>query len=295
MNVFITGINGFVGSALAKALLERGHNVTGSVSGTEKLPATTKYETQCVVLRMNEDFDPGVFRGVNVLVHCAHDLRKGKSTANTEGTKKIARAALGEGVNWQIFISSYSAHEKATSEYGQTKWELEKFFLQLGQMVVKPGLVIGNGGLFLKLCGFLQKYPFVPLVDGGKGRLPIISIHDLTTSLVQLIENPRIGSFRLCNAEQVSLKELLVQIKRVGNYKAVLVPVPVQIIYPGLWISDKLGLPFQLDIGNLKGFRANQSVDDSTDLNEFISQPMTLKEMVEASSPKLNSPLSRTG
>jgi len=281
VNVFITGINGFIGSALAKTLFERGHNVTGSVSGTEKLLSAPQYATQCFVIRMNEEFDPQVFRGVDALVHCAHDFRKGKSSNNIEGTQKLARAAMAEGIKWQIFMSSYSAHEKATSEYGQTKWELEKFFLELDQMVVKPGLVVGHGGLFLKMCGFLQSYPFVPLVDGGKGKLPIISIHDLTTSLVQLIKNPRPGSFRFCNAEQVSLKELLVQIKRAGNYNAVLVPVPGQIIYLGLWISEKLGLPFQLDIDNLKGFQANQSVDDSTDLNQFVSRPMPLTEMIE--------------
>jgi len=32
MKVFITGINGFIGSGLAKALLHRGHEVVGSVS-----------------------------------------------------------------------------------------------------------------------------------------------------------------------------------------------------------------------------------------------------------------------
>ena len=281
MNVFITGINGFIGSALAKTMFERGHRVTGSVSGTEKLLSAPQYATQYFVIRMNEEFDPQVFRGVDALVHCAHDLRKGKSSNNIEGTQRLARAAMAEGIKWQIFLSSYSAHENATSEYGQTKWELEKFFLQLDQMVVKPGLVVGHGGLFLKLCGFLQSYPFVPLIDGGMGKLPIVSIHDLTSSLVQLIENPRPGSFRFCNAEQVSLRELLVQIKRVGKFNAVLVPVPAQIMYLGLWISDKLGLHFQVDIENLKGFQANQSVDDSTDLIKFVSHPMPLTEMIE--------------
>jgi len=285
VNVFITGINGFIGSALAKTLFERGHRVTGSVSGTEKLPAT-KYATQCFVIRMNEEFDPQVFRGVDTLIHCAHDFRKGKSSNNIEGTQKLARAAMAEGIKWQIFLSSYSAHEKATSEYGQTKWELEKFFLELGQMVVKPGLVVGHGGLFLKLCGFLQSYPLVPLIDGGMGKLPIISLQDLTTSLVQLIENPRPGSFRFCIAEQVSLRELLVHIKRVGKFNAVLVPVPAQIMYLGLWITDKLGLHFQVDIDNLKGFQANQSVQDWTDLDKFVSHPMPLTEMVEAAFPK---------
>lgn len=282
MNVFITAINGFIGSALARTLFERGHTVNGSVSATEKLASTRPFANQSFVVRLNEDFDPRVFRGVDTLVHCAHDLRKGKATFNIEGTKRLATAAIDEGVRWQIFISSYSAHEEATTEYGQTKLQLENFFLGLNQIVVRPGLVVGHGGLFLKMCGLMQSYPCVPLIDGGQGKLPIISIHDLKTAVVELIENPRKGCFRLSNAKQISLKELMVEIKRAGRFRTLLIPVPVQLIYLFLWTSQKLGLHFQVDIGNLKGFQANQSLHDSSDLNRFVPQPMSMAEMIEA-------------
>jgi nucleoside-diphosphate-sugar epimerase len=289
VNVFITGIGGFIGSELTKTLFERGHHVTGSVSGIERLPSAPHHVTNYVVIRMNEEFDPRVFRGVDMVVHCAHDLRKGRATANREGTQKLARAAMEEGAKWQIFLGSHSAHEEATSEYGQTKFELERFFGHLGQVVVKPGLVIGHGGLFLKLYGTLKNYPVVPLIDGGKGKLPVISIQDLTTSLVQLIEDPRPGSFRFSNARLVSLKELLDQIKQVAKLNTVLLPVPIQIIYPFLWLSDKLRLPLQVDIDNVRSFRANQSVSGSTDLEKFVSHPMDLTMMIEAALKKIPS------
>ena len=280
MNVFITGINGFIGSALAKSLLQRGHQVVGSVSGSEKLASVSEHSTKCYVVRINEEFDSEIFRGVETVVHCAFDLRKGKSAVNIEGTKKLARAAIDGGVNWQIYVGSYSAHEQATSEYGQTKLELEKFFLSLGQMVVKPGLVVGDGGIFLKMSELVRKFPLAPLIDGGRGKLTIVSISDLTNSLIQLIETPRSGCFRLYNDEQVTFKELLVQVKQAGGFKTILVPVPAQIVYMGLWMAGKLGLPLQVDTGNLKGFQANQSVQESSNLSEFVSQPMALKEMI---------------
>ena len=283
MKVFITGINGFIGSALARSLLQRGHEVAGSVSAEEKLRSPTAHSTKSYVVRMNEEFDPQIFQGVETLVHCAYDLRKGRSLTNIEGTKKIAHAALDKGVKWQIYIGSYSAHEKATSEYGRTKLELEKFFLSLGQMVVKPGLVIGNGGIFLKMSSFARKYPLVPLIDGGKGKLTVVSISDLTTSLVQLIEHPRAGRFLLYNDEQVTFKELLVQLKRLGGFKTLLIPVPGQIVHMGLWMADKLKLPLQVDKGNLEGFQANQSVNEPGDLLQFVSHAMSLTEMVRNS------------
>lgn len=279
MKVFITGINGFIGSALAKNLLQRGHEVVGSVSAREKLASASGHSTRCYVVRMNEEFASEIFRGVDILVHCAYDLRKGKSRTNSEGTRKLARAAMSEGVKWQIYVGSYSAHEKATSEYGQTKLELEKFFEDLCQIVVKPGLVVGNGGIFRKMSALVQKYPLVPLIDGGKGKMPIIGISDLIDAIGQLIENPRPGCFRLYNPEQVSFREILTAVKRAGNSKALLVPVPAKIIYLALWISGKLRLPVELDTGNLKGFQANQLVSGSSDLLQFVPQPMSLKEM----------------
>ena len=283
MKVFITGINGFIGSALARSLLQRGHEVVGSVSDEKKLPSAAAHSTNSYVVRMNEEFDPQIFQGVETLVHCAFDLRKGKSLTNIEGTKKIVQAATDKGVKWQIYIGSYSAHDKATSEYGRTKLELEKFFLSLGQTVVKPGLVIGNGGIFLKMSSFARKYRAVPLIDGGKGKLTIVSISDLTTSLVQLIEHPRPGCFRLYNDEQVTFKELMVQLKRVGGLKTLLVPVPGQIVYMGLWMAGKLKLPLQVDTGNLEGFQANQYVNEPSDLLQFVLHAIPLKEMVTKS------------
>ena len=158
-------------------------------------------------------------------------------------------------------------------------------FLRLNQTVVKPGLVVGRGGIFLKMCGFVRNHPVVPLINGGRGMLPIISISDLTSSMVRLIEDPRPGCFRLYNAEQVSLKQLLTDIKRQGNFNTLLVPTPVQIIYLALWISNRLGLPFQVDVGNLKGFQANQSLHDSTDLPRFVSHPTPFTEMIRSALP----------
>ena len=280
MRVFITGINGFIGSALARSLLQRGHEVVGTVSAPEKLAAVTSHSTTCYVFRINEEFDPTILQGVDALVHCAYDLRKGKTIHNLEGTKKLAQAAMAQGVKWQIYIGSYSAHEKATSEYGKTKLELEKFFLSLGQIVVKPGLVIGDGGVFLKMSDFMRRFPVTPLIDGGRGKLTIISICDLTRSLAQLIENPKRGCFRLYNDEQVTFKELLVEIKSGGGFRTILVPVPGHVIYAGLWLAAKLRLPIQVDSGNLQGFQANQSVQDPSDLSQFVPQPMSLAEMV---------------
>jgi len=282
MNVFITGINGFICSALAEALCRRGHQVTGSVRNREKRLSAPQCAAQPFVIRLNEEVGQQIFRGVDVLIHGAYDFRKGKANTNLAGTERLAQAALEAGVKEQIFIGSYSAHEAAISEYGQTKWKLEKFFTARKQMVVKPGLVVGRGGLFFKTCSIFQRYPVVPLIDGGKGKLPVISIRDLTGAMIQLVENPKAGSYRLYNAEQVSLKELFVEIKRAGKFKTLLVPVPFQPLYLSLRTLEAVVPNFPVNTENLKGFQANQAVYEPTDLYRFIPHPMTLADMIDA-------------
>jgi NADH dehydrogenase len=282
LNVFVTGVNGFLGRALASELAARGHRVSGSVSAADRLAHAPQCAGGCHVLRLDEDFDPAIFRGVDSVVHCAHDFWKGRGRANVDGTKKIARAAAGQGVAAQIFVGSYSAHERATSEYGKTKLELEEFFSRSDYTVAKPGLVIGDGGLFSKMYGLFRRYPVLPLVGGGAGKVPVVGLRDLTGALVQLVERPRPGVYRLYLPELVTLSELFRSIRAAGNFKTVLMPVPFAVVGAGVRALSWLGFNLEIDEENLKGFQANQNVEAPTDLGEFVPRPSTLGEMVSA-------------
>ena len=157
MNLFITGIHGFLGSAMAEHFRRRGHTVTGSARNSSE---------GVVALRIGEPFDPAVFRGSDVVIHAAHDFTAGAKEKNIRGTRAWFEAAAGAR---QVFFSSYSARPDAASEYGATKYAIEKMFLDAGQAVVRPGLVIGDGGLFAKQRAALRKTPIVPLIAGGSG------------------------------------------------------------------------------------------------------------------------------
>ncbi len=95
------------------------------------------------------------FAGVNCLVHSAWDLKETNPRRNweinVEGSKRLVAAALDDGVDRIIFVSSMSAYFGTKQEYGLAKLAVERTVLEAQQIVVRPGLVYGgaSGGMSL--------------------------------------------------------------------------------------------------------------------------------------------------
>ena len=160
--LMITGINGFVGANLAAALAAQDRRVVGTTSTPAGLLAPTPGVGRKALLRFGDPISQEMFAGVDTVIHCAYDLRPAHMQDNVGGTIKIAEAAAAAGVSQQLFISSYSAHTGAATNYGKTKFILQEFFLARGLTVVRPGLIIGPGGMFKRICQAMQRYPIIP-------------------------------------------------------------------------------------------------------------------------------------
>ena len=84
---------------------------------------------------------------------------------NVEGSRKILEAAREAKTPKIIFISSISAFDGCRSLYGRAKLEIEKIALDCGALVIRPGLVYGEGagGMFGKLVAQMKKSSVIPL------------------------------------------------------------------------------------------------------------------------------------
>ena len=123
MNVFITGLNGFIARHLAAWLSDRGYVVTGtSRSGSERFHA--------MAWRLGDPIESGALAGVDAVIHAAHDFTPGAMDTNVKGTLAMERAAAAAGVRRQILVSSLSARPDAVSEYGRTKLAQEEHFIR---------------------------------------------------------------------------------------------------------------------------------------------------------------------
>ncbi len=252
MNVFITGIHGFLGSAMAGHFRSRGHEVRGSA------------RSGAVVLRLGEPFDAAVFRGAEVVIHAAHDFTAGARERNLRGTRAWFEAAAGAR---QVFLSSYSARPDAASEYGATKYALEKVFLAAGQTVVRPGLVLGEGGLFAKQRAALRRMPVVPLIGGGRSPVAAVAIRHFLDALAVVVEQRREGAFNLFYEPLPSAREFARAVKGGRGWT---LPVPAGLALGAARLVEALHLPVPLNAGQVRALAANASSPWRSDLAELL-------------------------
>ena len=153
-SIFLTGGTGFLGSHLADALVEAGHDVTASVRRT----SDTRRIDRLAIEKVELDLAKGAaaVRGYDVVVHSGA-LTRARNEAefmavNATGTERLARAAGEAGVRRFVFISSLAARgpdgaRGPVSPYGRSKAVAEQALAAIGGpmdiVVLRPGGVYG--------------------------------------------------------------------------------------------------------------------------------------------------------
>src|SRR5262249_528679 len=127
--------------------------------------------------------------GVNHLVHAAAVPadRPEARRLNVDGSRGLIEDARQAGVRKIVFLSSMSAVPATPSPYGQDKLAVSAMLGPSTDLVIRPGLVLGAGGLFDRLAGFVRRRRLVPVV-GGKQRFQTVLVDDLAEAICQAIE-----------------------------------------------------------------------------------------------------------
>lgn len=280
--VFITGASGFVGSHLVKFLAARGWNVVGSVRDPEKFE--THKNVRYVAYDLHEPFDAAIFEGVDYLVHTAYvkfdHAHRDALEVNINGTKRLLAAAREHGVKKSIFMSSMSAHEGAVSIYGRQKLAIEALLDSSNDVILRCGLIVGDGGIVRQMSDFLRTKRIVPLVDGGTQPLQIIGIHDLLQVVERVLERDLHGRFVVANPEVYAYKELYKTMGEQLGVKPIFIPVPFLLLLTAMRTVAFLRLPLAVNEDNLWGLKKLRAVDNSADVKELDVRLDTLHEVL---------------
>jgi nucleoside-diphosphate-sugar epimerase len=278
--VFITGASGFVGSQLVKFLSVRGWNVVGLVRDPEK--SETLKNVRYVAYDLSKPFDEAILEGIDYLVHTAYvkfdHAHRDAFEVNINGTERLLAVAREHGVKKSIFMSSMSAHEGAVSIYGRQKLAIEAMLDASNDVILRCGLIVGNGGIVQQMANFLRTKRIVPLVDGGTQPLQIISIHNLLQVIEQVLERDLYGRFVVANPEVYAYKELYKTMGRQLGVNPMFVPVPFFVLLAAMRTVAFLRLPLAVNEDNLQGLRKLRAVDNAADVKELDVKLDTLDE-----------------
>jgi nucleoside-diphosphate-sugar epimerase len=283
MNIFITGIKGFIAGRLSRYLKEQGWSVSGSTSKAEKSEGGQQVGGRNFPHKLGDPVEESIFSGMDVVIHCAHDFQKAALNKNVEGTIALAEAAKRQGVKRHIFISSLSSRFDAQSEYGRAKFAIEGYFKEREGIIIRPGTVLGEGGIFGKMARLVKTFPVVPLLDGGHSQMFVIGLDDLCRCLGRII-NTRDDrqEYNLYYPQKVTLKELLEAIKRLTGRRTLLLPLPASSLILPLSLLNQLGIKLPIDIENLRGFIKSQTMIYPSDLPKLRTTSSSLEEILKA-------------
>ncbi len=288
MKVFITGASGFLGGRLAAQWHARGHEISGSGATAEEIAGLPAFVTGRECLPLGDPCGPDRLAGRDLIVHCAFAEGAHNRELNVRGTILVAEAARDAGVPDQLFLSSYSARPDAISGYGQMKYELELWFLESGQRIVRPGLVVGAGGLFARMVGTVRRLPVVPLPGGGRSPVPLIGIDDFAEAMTRVIESSDAPASNLCYERQPTLAELLRLVAAVAGRHRLFLPLPIALLLAPVTLAARFGIDLGIDGDSLRGYRTNTPGVHRPDLGELGLPDSALLDVVRAALEELD-------
>ncbi|HEY1660954.1 MAG TPA: NAD(P)-dependent oxidoreductase [Verrucomicrobiae bacterium] len=240
----ITGSNGYVGGCVKNYFNARGWEIF-------ELTRRPKPNSRSAPFQLGEEISPQLLSGMSALVHCAYDfapLRWNEITAvNVEGSRKILEAAREAKIPKIIFISSISAFEGCRSLYGKAKLEIERIALDCGALVIRPGLVYGDGpgGMFGKLAMQIKKSSLIPMIGDGSQIQFLVHSDDLCAFIERTAGGTIDISPRILTAAHEQpwpFKKLLLEIAKVLDRKPKFIALPWRLVWLGLKSAEVAGL-----------------------------------------------------
>jgi dihydroflavonol-4-reductase len=268
MRALVTGAAGFVGSRVARALLEAGWEVRALVRGGGEQRNLRGIAVEQLKGDLNDRASlERAAAGCQALMHVAADYRLGARRPeelyrnNVQGTANILDAALQAGVERIIYTSSVATvglpadGSPGTEDtpvgladmighYKRSKFLAEQLALERVRaaapvVIVNPSTPIGPGDVKptptgqIVLDAILGRTP--AYVDTG---LNIVHVDDVAQGHLLALTAGRIGERYILGGENLSLCEILTQVTRLAGLAPPRIRLPHAVVLPIAYAAE---------------------------------------------------------
>ena len=268
MKALVTGATGFVGAAVARALLGAQWRVRvlarpGSDRRNLKSLDVEVSEGDLADLKSLER----AAQGCDGLFHVAADYRLGARDpaelyrANVEGTRNVLSAAHGSGVQRIVYTSSVAtigipadgtpgdeqsanSLENMIGHYKRSKYLAEEVVREAARdgisvVIVSPSTPVGPGDVKPTPTGQL-------VLDAAAGRMPayvdtglnIVHVDDVAAGHLLAYERGRPGERYILGGQDMSLREILELIARLEGRNPPRVRLPYGVVLPIAYLAE---------------------------------------------------------
>ncbi len=260
--ILVTGATGFIGAAVARALLQRGYEVRVLARPQARTDNIDQLDVEVVRGDLRDATSLAVaVDGCQGLVHTAADYRLWAADpneiyqSNVDGTDVLMQAAMRGGLRRVVYTSSVATLgtrvdggtvdetadarlEDMTGHYKRSKWLAEQRVLALVEqglpaVVVNPSAPLGprdikptpTGQIILDtLRGQMPAY-----VDTG---LNVVHVDDVAAGHVLALERGAVGRRYILGGENLSLRDILTEVCALTGRRVPKVRLPIAAVLP---------------------------------------------------------------
>jgi nucleoside-diphosphate-sugar epimerase len=261
----VTGGSGFVGSNIARLLLERGESVRVlDLWRDSSMHQNIEFHRADID---NMDAVANAMQGVNYVHHTAALVPLSKAgrrfwTVNTEGTRVALQEAARAGVRMFCHISSSAVFGSPSAmpitnatplvpleEYGRAKLAAETLVHQAGReglpvSVIRPRTIVGPGrlGIFEILFEWIRDDANILLIGSGNNLFQFVHVEDVAEVSIQSCLQEKSGTFNVGAETFGTLREDIGALIRHAAKQSKIRSIPPWLAIGSLALLDKLRL-----------------------------------------------------